>query len=679
MPVVFRWGKMPGCFFRCFKLLLGTNSKIFFSEMPRTYERRTDRGSWTENDLQNAFKAVKQDGMTVYKASQTFNIPEKTLRRRLLKNDDKKHGLGPKGVLGTEIEQKLANHIKKLQAAAFCPTVTEVRILAYKLAERYNLKHNFNRDKMMAGYDWFYKFLQRNPDISVRKAEGLSLSRAQGLTREDADAYFNILKSILVENNLLDKPGNIYNVDETGLPLNNKPGYVLAEKGSKDVHKLTSGEKGENITAIVCCNAEGNFLPPVCIFKGVNKKAEWEDKMPPGSYIVMSKKSSYVNTEIFSNWLENHFIPRKAQGKCLLILDGHTSHTSADKLLDLAASNDIILLCLPSHSTHFLQPLDRCFFKSLKHFWYQACQQWMDNHSFPSNLRKLGRAQMGELLSSAWSESATAKNGIVSFEATGIFPFNPKAIPSRAFVGSNEQHESQPQFFKQKSSSKRSCKLAEQCGKQQPQVLSQPCTSQQSLNLLQPIAPTVNLPPIHEEHVTPPTEENAQPTPTKVLIQISPVPVYEKRKPNKRRQEAQVLTATEVIEEKKNKREKKEASKASKNHIPSNSKKALFKKKSTSRKGESSSDDDTGEDEIPYQESDDEDFVKINENECTECLEEYTETSEKCDWIKCIVCNNWLHETCSKFLNKCAVCGRAEILLKRKEGYMKNIRKKAGL
>lgn len=38
-----------------------------------------------------------------------------------------------------------------------------------------------------------------------------------------------------------------------------------------------------------------------------------------------------------------------------------------------------------------------------------------------------------------------------------------------------------------------------------------------------------------------------------------------------------------------------------------------------------------GEDEIPWQESDDEDFMKINDNECTEYLEEYTETSEKCD------------------------------------------------
>lgn len=126
-----------------------------------------------------------------------------------MSNNDKKSSLGSKGVLGEEIEQKVAVHIKKLQAAAFCPTVIEVRILAYKLAERYKPKQSFNKEKMVAGFDWFCKFLQRNPNIYVSKAEGLSLSRAQGLTRKDTNTYFNLLKTILLDNNLMDKPANI--------------------------------------------------------------------------------------------------------------------------------------------------------------------------------------------------------------------------------------------------------------------------------------------------------------------------------------------------------------------------------------------------------------------------------------------------------------------------------------
>jgi hypothetical protein len=77
----------------------------------------------------------------------------------------------------------------------------------------------------------------------------------------------------------------------------------------KDVHVLTSGEKGETVSVIACSNAEGNFLPPYCIFKGVNKKAEFSDGMPPGSVAAMNKKSAYDTSEIFLDWLENHFTP----------------------------------------------------------------------------------------------------------------------------------------------------------------------------------------------------------------------------------------------------------------------------------------------------------------------------------------------------------------------------------
>jgi hypothetical protein len=60
-------------------------------------------------------------------------------------------------------------------------------------------------------------------------------------------------------------------VDESGVQANNKPASVMTGKESESVHVLTSGEKGENVTVIACCNAEGQFLPPVLTFKGVNK------------------------------------------------------------------------------------------------------------------------------------------------------------------------------------------------------------------------------------------------------------------------------------------------------------------------------------------------------------------------------------------------------------------------
>lgn len=122
--------------------------------------------------------------------------------------------------------------------------------------------------------------------------------------------------------------------------------------------------------------------------------------MPPGSAIVMNEKSAYINAVIFKKWLEEHFLPRKTAGTALIILDGHTSHTNSVEVLEFCEANEIILLCLPSHTTHFLQPLDRSFFKSLKSHYYSECNRFMKTN--PS--RKITRYQFGKLLGEAWNK-----------------------------------------------------------------------------------------------------------------------------------------------------------------------------------------------------------------------------------------------------------------------------------
>lgn len=258
--------------------------------------------------------------------------------------------IGKHPVLGFDNEKRLVSHIQKLEAAGFPPDRTTIRMLAYNFAEKLQIEHNFNKDTEMAGYPWLKSFLERNTELSIRIAEGLSVAKAQSLNRAEVDRFYGLLLEVLTQNNLLDKPGRIYNMDETGVQLNNKPGKVIATKGKRAVHSIT---KGETMTVIGCCNAIGNFLPPVIIIKGVNKKSDFEEGLPPGSQIFMNRKLAYINSELFHKWLTEHFIPNKPNGKVLLILDGHSSHSSDADMLRVAEVNDVILLCLPSHRYYF--------------------------------------------------------------------------------------------------------------------------------------------------------------------------------------------------------------------------------------------------------------------------------------------------------------------------------------
>jgi hypothetical protein len=135
-----------------------------------------------------------------------------------------------------------------------------------------------------------------------------------------------------------------------------------ASSSLKDVHLLTSPEKGETITVTACCNTEGRYLPLKRILKSVNKKRDFEDGVPLGSAVTVSMKSAFVTSEVFMIWLKHRFHPRKPRGYVLTILDVHSSHDSDIGTAELANGNDIVLLCLPSHSSPFLQQVYRSFF-----------------------------------------------------------------------------------------------------------------------------------------------------------------------------------------------------------------------------------------------------------------------------------------------------------------------------
>lgn len=114
-------------------------------------------------------------------------------------------------------------------------------------------------------------------------------------------------------------------------------------------------------------HANGIYIPLLVIFKE-NGSDIYKQDLPPGSMVHMSD-SGYINADIFLEWLK-HFQKYRPSGNCLLIFDGHTSHCSF-KCLKYCRENQIEMLCLPPHTTHALQPLDRTIFKPLKCYYHQ--------------------------------------------------------------------------------------------------------------------------------------------------------------------------------------------------------------------------------------------------------------------------------------------------------------------
>lgn len=146
----------------------------------------------------------------------------------------------------------------------------------------------------------------------------------------------------------------------------------MAEKGSRRVH-LIAQEHAENVTVAICVNAAGMAIPPMILFKGKRMRDELKENLPPGTLVKMAPKGS-MTTELFVDFI-NHLAKYKSPGKCLLVFDGASSHLGCD-IVDAAEKQDIVLYCLPSNTTHELQPLDKSINKSFEHFWDEQVLQF---------------------------------------------------------------------------------------------------------------------------------------------------------------------------------------------------------------------------------------------------------------------------------------------------------------
>ena len=403
--------------------------------MVRFYVRKSTRGSWSEERMQQAINALGQ-GMPLKTCAAQFSVPRNTLRRHWLKKLKKHPGcthLGRQSILGPSVEKDLVDYIMNLEDKGFGLTPTDVRELAFDYAERNNITHTFDKELKAAGLDWWSGFrLRHRSMLSIRKPEALSLARAAAMNRPAVTNYFKILEREMQRLGITDKPSCIYNCDESGLSLVPDTCKVVARKGKKNVYQVTSAERGVLTTVLPCYNAAGYYVPPMVIYKGKRATDGLRKNMPDRTLIAMSD-TGYMNMELFQKWLE-HFKKnlQEPNSPALLILDGHGAHVKAIDGLRYAERNQISIICLPPHTTHWTQPLDRCYFKPLKSNYAHECRKFMRDN--PGSV--ITRYNFGKLFSAAYHKTSSMAIAIDSFHATGIYPVNKDIFPDNVFAPS---------------------------------------------------------------------------------------------------------------------------------------------------------------------------------------------------------------------------------------------------
>jgi hypothetical protein len=222
---------------------------------------------------------------------------------------------------------------------------------------------------------------------------------------------------------------NIYNFDEKGFLI----GYSRSLKRIMSKAALTSGRitkskqdgNREFISILACISAIGKWIPPLLIYKGESGDlmTSWVDEVKTDSKAHFTVSSNgWSNNAIGLMWLKTVFqrytIPARATQKRLLIVDGHSSHVNM-AFVDWADEHGIILLILPPHTTHRLQPLDVGLFQPLSTYYSWELDRMMNESGGHVSMSK---SFFWPMFKRAWDKAFTESNIQSAFKKAGIWP-----------------------------------------------------------------------------------------------------------------------------------------------------------------------------------------------------------------------------------------------------------------
>jgi len=387
---------------------------VLINELP---SKRAKRSQWTEIQMKKALDAVKSGKSGVNQAARDHGVPPTTLKDRLSGRVKENTKPGASRYLNDMEEKELSTFVKGCASIGYGKTRSEVMRIAETHAKEKGL---LRKEKISQG--WWRNFVSRQGDISLRKGDNTAHVRMDAMNSETINHYFDLLESTLKDNGLLHSPSQIYNVDESGMPLDPKAPNIVAETGTKKVRYRCTGRKRQ-ITIVACGNAVGQIIPPTIIYEGKKMNHSWTNGEVPGTMYGCSDKG-WITTDLFKSWLSDQFLINAVSARpLLLILDGHSTHNQPE-VIRYAKENDVIILCLPPHTTHETQPLDCAVFSPLKTQWRKVSHDFLQSH--PGQV--ITKFNFNGLFAKAWVAAITPGNLISGFKTCGIYPLNRLAI-----------------------------------------------------------------------------------------------------------------------------------------------------------------------------------------------------------------------------------------------------------
>lgn len=320
---------------------------------------RRKKKKWTEEAMERALMEVKSGRCTVRQAAKEFGVPKSSLGDRVSGRVAPGSRSGPAQLITSADEELLVEFSLYVSSHGFPLTKQQLVSFASTIYKRQHRRVAFSK----LGQTWWLNFRKRQEKkITIQPAENLVRGRTLGVRKEAVDQFFHLLSTVMDTHTLRDKPHQIFNCSETGFQLGRKRTALSkpANMGFKPAALR------DHVSVLACFNAAGEDVPPFIIYSKAYPGGVCYKTHGPSNAIYGWSESGCSNSDLFKKWFLKHFLLHVPKERpLLLIFDGHKSPVNLE-VVEAARKEAIILLCLPPHCSHILQPLDAGFFILLK-------------------------------------------------------------------------------------------------------------------------------------------------------------------------------------------------------------------------------------------------------------------------------------------------------------------------
>jgi hypothetical protein len=374
--------------------------------------------------------------------------------------------VGPRGrppYLLSHEDDALVSFVALRDEIGFAAGRNEVQTAAWTIR-----KHRIP-DSGPPGTDWYRNWRQNHPQLAPKTMKAMERERRAFEASDPAniETFYQDLERTTVVHGI--GPSELWNEDEVGIRMGVVRGrnQVLVVRGTRrqrpQVHDF---DNRESTTMIGAGNAIGDVIPPYMIFK-VFPTESWATADVDDNIRFARSETGFSNGEIMMDWIK-HFnsfswkSSAKAQrsGKTLeewfgcnehlqvtrshgqrqrveqpprernpgsqifrlLIIDGFTGHTSID-VLEYCLDFDIIIIFLPPHSTHLMQPMDIGVFQPLKNAHQRALLEAARDGKIT-----FSREDFLDCLNQIIEAGFSRHNIMRGFEKSGLWPLRKEAV-----------------------------------------------------------------------------------------------------------------------------------------------------------------------------------------------------------------------------------------------------------